>query len=165
VAAALAAADAERLRVARTYGVAAQSLRAWIASAYGHHGGTIQAAVGGNPAYVGIRAPATMDHRYLLEDVPTGLIPLLELGTAAGLRLPTLQGLVDRARVALGGEPWDCPRTLDALGLDGLDTASVRTCVEYGFVPAERTAAPAFVSPLAGLFPGRQLIPTSWSGL
>ena len=31
-------------------------------------------------------------HRYLLEDVPTGLIPLVELGKAAGLALPVLIG-------------------------------------------------------------------------
>ena len=60
------------------------------------------AAVGGNPAYVGIKAPATLEHRYLLEDVPTGLIPLIELGDAAGLAVPTLRSLARAARVSAG---------------------------------------------------------------
>jgi opine dehydrogenase len=143
VAATLAAADAERLRIARAYTVPARSLQQWVADAYGHHAETVQAAVGGNPAYVGIKAPNTLDHRYLLEDVPTGLIPLLELGCAAGLALPTLTRLVDRTRVALGGEPWPRQRTLDVLGLDGLSPREIRRFVESGFTSAHGAVAPA----------------------
>ena len=91
---------------------------------------TMREAVGGNPAYVGIKAPNTLDHRYLLEDVPTGLIPLIELGEAAGLAVPTLKSLVDTCRITLGGEPWQGQRTLDVLGLDGLSTEDIRTVVE-----------------------------------
>jgi opine dehydrogenase len=138
VAATLAAADAERLLVAEAYGVPACTLREWVAAAYGHHADNLQAAVGGNPAYVGIKAPGTLEHRYLLEDVPTGLIPLLELGRAAGLRLPTLGGLVVRGRLALGGDRWTNPRTLDALGLDGLATEEIRGLVEGGFTRASQ---------------------------
>jgi opine dehydrogenase len=130
VAEVLAAADAERLQIARAYGVDVSSLPEWIAAAYGHHAPTMQEAVGGNPAYVGIKAPTTLVHRYLLEDVPTGLIPLLALGEAAGLHLPTLRGLVNLARKTLGGQRWEGPRTLDALGLDGLGTEEIRAHVE-----------------------------------
>ena len=114
VAEVLAAADRERVQIARAYGVTVSSLPEWIAAAYGHRAATMQAAVGGNPSYVGIKAPTTIVHRYLLEDVPTGLIPLLELGEAAGLHLPTLRGLVNLARKTLGGQRWDEPRTLEA---------------------------------------------------
>jgi opine dehydrogenase len=135
VAATLADADAERLRIARAYGVAVCSLRSWVASAYGHHGDTVLTAVGGNPAYVGIKAPTSLEHRYLLEDVPTGLIPLLELGRATGLALPTLCALVERGRAARGGERWQHPRTLEALGLKGLGAQGIRTVVEQGLAP------------------------------
>jgi len=131
----LAAADEERLSIAEQYEVPACSLQDWIFEAYGHRADTVKEAVGGNPAYVGIKAPNTLDHRYLLEDVPTGLIPLIELGEAAGLALPTLSGLVDRCRIMLGGEPWQHQRTLDELGLDGMSTDDIRTVVE-GEVPA-----------------------------
>jgi opine dehydrogenase len=135
VASVLALADAERLRVARAYGAAVCSIPDWVAAAYGHHAGTMQAAVAGNPAYVGIKAPATLLHRYLLEDVPTGLIPLLELGRAAGLALPTLGGLVSLARIALAGERWQRPRTLENLGLGGLGIMEIRSVVESGRRP------------------------------
>jgi opine dehydrogenase len=141
VASVLAAADAERLAVARAYEVTLPSLPAWIAAAYGHSAGTMQAAVAGNPAYLGIKAPVTLAHRYLLEDVPTGLVPLLELGRAAGLVLPTLRGLVALAKRTLAGAPWQYPRTLEVLGLAGLEPIGIRTLVtgrfEHG-VPSRR---------------------------
>lgn len=140
VAAVLAAADAERLAVARAYGVKVPSLPEWVAAAYGHRAATLREAVAGNPAYTGIKAPTTLDHRYLLEDVPTGLVPLIELGEAAGLALPTLTGLVARAREALGGERWQRPRTLEALGLAGLEAAAIRALVEHGTAGAARLA-------------------------
>jgi opine dehydrogenase len=153
VAATLAAADAERLRIARAYGVPACSLREWIATAYGHRADSLQEAVGGNPAYVGIRAPNTLEHRYLLEDVPTGLVPLIELGGAAGLAVPVLEGLLARARAALGGQRWHAPRTLAALGLDGLDTAGIRAVVERDLVPAKTARTPAVSTSFGPLGP------------
>jgi opine dehydrogenase len=130
VAATLAAADWERLRIARAYGVTACSVPAWIPAAYGHQADTMLAAVGKNPAYVGIKAPTALIHRYLLEDVPTGLIPLIELAEAAGLAVPTLRSLLALARITLGGEPWQRPRTLHSLGLDGLSPEECRAFVE-----------------------------------
>lgn len=128
----LQAADTERLRIARAYGVAVPSLTAWIGQTYGHHADTVHAAVSGNPAYKGITAPTTVVHRYLLEDVPTGLIPLMELGRAAGLSTPTLERLIERASGLLGEEAWQQARTLDALGLDGLNTTEIQTFIERG---------------------------------
>jgi opine dehydrogenase len=154
VAATLADADGERLRIARAYGVTVCSLRAWVASAYGHHGDTVLTAVGGNPAYVGIKAPTGLEHRYLLEDVPTGLIPLLELGRAAGLASPTLCALVARGRSARGGERWQCPRTLEALGLKGLGAEGIRMVVERDLAPTAPRAAV-----FSRFAPGFELIP------
>lgn len=159
VAAVLAAADAERLRVARAYAVPACSLRDWIARAYDHHAETIYDAVAGNPAYVGIKAPTTLAHRYLLEDVPTGLIPLLELGKAAGLNLPVLTALVERSRMLLGKHRWQRQRTLATLGLDRLNARSIRAYVEQGRLPATpRTAWPA-LRPLGHFASGLELNP------
>jgi opine dehydrogenase len=153
VAAALEAADAERLSIADAFGVPAESLPEWVVGAYGHRADTVREAVGGNPAYVGIKAPTTLLHRYLLEDVPTGLVPLVELGRGAGLSLPVLGGLVGRARAVLGGACWPRPRTLAELGLEGLDAEAVREFVERGLVSAYPAA------PAARFIPGLELVP------
>ena len=145
VAAVLAKADAERVRIARAYGIRAYNLQEWIASAYGHRAKSVFDAIGGNPAYAGIKAPTTLAHRYLFEDVPTGLIPLIELGRAAGITAPTLEQLVDLARRNHGGQPWQDPRTLESLGLDGLTPERIRALVE-----SEENITPAVpVAPFA----------------
>jgi opine dehydrogenase len=134
-------------------------LQGWIASAYHHRGATLKEAVGGNPAYVGIKAPLTLEHRYLLEDVPTGLVPLIELGRAAGLRCPTLGALVERAKEVLGGERWQQARTLDSLGLAGLTPAAIRTLVERGLPAGARTTEPAPSFTVAPVVSGLGMIP------
>jgi opine dehydrogenase len=150
----LARADLERIRIAEAYGERVQSLVEWIATAYGHSAGSMQAAVGGNPAYVGIKAPSTLNHRYLWEDVPTGLIPLLALSDAAGLDSPTLRSLVRLARLKLGGVRWQNPRTLASLGLAGCSTAEVRRVVSSGEY-RNATAVPSRQPLFAGIQTGR----------
>jgi len=142
VAAALVRADGERLGIARAYGVRTHSVQDWIAAAYGHHAANMLTAVAGNPAYVGIKAPLTLEHRYLLEDVPTGLIPLIELGDAAGLASPTLRGLVELARAALVGKRWERQRTLDVLGLEGFGAQAIRNFVERGSASIPKVLRP-----------------------
>jgi opine dehydrogenase len=156
----LAAADEERLRVAGCYGVAVQSLQAWIGAAYGHHANSIKEAVGGNPAYAGIKAPSSLQHRYLLEDVPTGLIPLIELGQAAGLALPTLLYLVSLARAKLGGARWQHPRSLESLGLAGLDADDIRVRVVFGS-PRQHAASRRCLQAAGPRFATAMEVPTS----
>src|ERR1035438_6104079 len=95
-------------------------------------------AIAGNPAYVGIKAPSTVHHRYLLEDVPTGLIPLIELGTAAGLTLPTLRSLVTLAEVTMGIDTWRQERSLESLGLNNLSIPEIRSLITTGSTPTKR---------------------------
>jgi opine dehydrogenase len=136
----LAAADEERLRIAAAYGERVPSLIEWIAAAYGHHAGTLLAALAANPAYRGIKAPTTLQHRYLLEDVPTGLLPLIELGAAADLAAPTLRSLAALAESTLGVRTWPHQRSLRSLGLDGLDIEGIQSVVALGSTMSRPTA-------------------------
>ncbi len=132
VAAVLAAADAERCAVARAYGVPARTLQEWLADAYGGHEADLRRAVIRNPAYQEIMAPTAIDHRYLREDVPTGLVPLAELGGAAGVACPTLEGLISLTGALLGCDYRMNGRNLAALGLQGVDPAEIRLIVDEG---------------------------------
>ncbi len=159
VAAMLEQADAERLAVARAYGVPAWSLPEWVASAYGHHADRIESALRDNPAYAGIKAPTTLDHRYLHEDVPTGLIPLAELGWAAGLAMPTLRSIISLGREMLGGKSWHRPRTLAALGLHRMTPAEIRAVVEGEPTRRRQPLTPVAPMPTADVRSGLALVP------
>jgi opine dehydrogenase len=44
-----------------------------------------------------IKAPSSLEHRYMKEDIPYGLVPLSELGRAAGVRTPVIDALITLA--------------------------------------------------------------------
>lgn len=59
-------------------------------------------AIRGGKANSTIKAPDTLDHRYLHEDIPFGLVPLIALGQTAGIDTPVASALVALAEVISG---------------------------------------------------------------
>lgn len=87
--------DAERVAVARGCGVDTPTTAEWLQTSYGLPPGDIYTCIRANEAYSTIDAPRTLDHRYVHEDVPTGLVPLEALGRAVGVPVPTVTMLID----------------------------------------------------------------------
>ncbi|MDI3299317.1 MAG: NAD/NADP octopine/nopaline dehydrogenase family protein [Bacillota bacterium] len=117
----LEALDGERLAVARALGVAVQSARAWLEEAYGACGDDLYGAIQSNPAYGGIAAPCSLQNRYILEDVPTGLVPLASLGRELGVPVPLTEALVTLACQVAGVDLRARGRTLENLGFEGAE--------------------------------------------
>jgi opine dehydrogenase len=69
----------------------------------------------------------------MVEDVPTGLIPMSALGAAVGVKTPVIDTLVDITRYMTGKSFAAEGRTLERLGLAGMDAAQIRRVVEEGF--------------------------------
>jgi opine dehydrogenase len=89
------------------------------------------------PGFQGLGAPASLQHRYLLEDVACGLVTMLELGEVFGVELPTMAAIVEVASVLLGRDlRLESRRGLAALGLAGLTAENV-----VGYLQRD-TAAP-----------------------
>ncbi len=124
--------DAERLAVARSLGVRARSLVEWIGDAYGASGPTAYEAVVNTRAYQGIKAPSDPDTRYILEDVPTGLVPMSALGRLAGVSTPLMDAVIAIASRMADRDFRATGRTLENLGLDGMTPEELLTYVEEG---------------------------------
>jgi opine dehydrogenase len=92
-----------------------------------------------NPHYRSVKAPTTLDHRYLWEDVPMGLVPISDVAGAVGVKTPAIDRLIDEASGILGRDFRRTGRTLDKLGLN-------RNCVkqELASIISGRTIAPRF---------------------
>lgn len=81
--------DAERIAIARACGVRVRTLHEHFRLSFAARGETMEAmaaslaAAGADPA-----GPATLDSRYVTEDVPFGLWPTIALATAAGVPVP-----------------------------------------------------------------------------
>ncbi|REJ36526.1 MAG: NADP transhydrogenase subunit alpha, partial [Bacillota bacterium] len=135
VAAVLEQLDAERLRVARAYGVRAVSTRRWLRLAYGADGASLYEAIQNNPGYRGIQAPASLRHRYLTEDVPASLVPLAAFGRLAGLEMPVCSMLIQLAERVLGRDFTTAGRTLERMGLGGLQVDDIIRWATTGVHP------------------------------
>lgn len=140
--------DAERLAVAAALGVITMSARDWLASAYGAQGATLYEAIQNNEGYRGIKAPQTLRHRYIVEDVPTGLIPIASFGRHLGLQTPFTESLIQMACGVTTTNYWLSGRTVESLGLAGMTPAEIRAYVETGLraLPSKAAEAiPAFI--------------------
>ena len=77
--------------------------------------------------------PKSLDHKFITEDVPTGLIPMSALGRAAGVRTPAIDALVELVRKMTGKDFAADARTLERLELSGMDAPQVRRVMDEGF--------------------------------
>lgn len=119
--------DGERLAVARALNVPAISAVKWLQQAYGVPDCTnLYDAIQQNPAYRGIKAPDTINIRYITEDVPTGLVPLANLARKVGVATPVITMVINLACQMFKRDFWTEGRTLVKLGLEKASTEELR---------------------------------------
>ncbi len=109
--------DKEMRRISRALGITTLSVTDWLASRYGLTGDDPYLMIRSNPTYCGIMAPDTLDHRYLWEDIPTGLVPVSSIGKALNIETRVIDSLIDLANETLGRDFRTEGRTLESLGL------------------------------------------------
>ncbi|HHV54638.1 MAG TPA: NAD(P)-binding domain-containing protein [Firmicutes bacterium] len=131
----LEALDAERLAVARRLRLKLPSAREWLARTYGAAGENLHEALQHHPGYKDIRAPQSLDTRYLWEDVPCGLVPLVSLGKEYGVPTPVAESLVRLASAITGVDFYAHGRTLTRMGLSGLTVDQLRAVARNGELP------------------------------
>ncbi len=109
--------DKEMRYVSGALGITTLSVIDWLASRYGLTGNDPYQMIRSNPTYCGIMAPDTLDHRYLWEDIPTGLVPVSSIGKALNIETRIIDSLIDLANETLGRDFRSEGRTLESLGL------------------------------------------------
>jgi opine dehydrogenase len=110
--------DQERLSLAHRLGVTAVSILDWISDTYGVKETELKRALDQVPAYGSVPVPKIIQHRYLLEDVPYGLVPFASLGEAMGLPMTATRRVISLADRILGCDFNAEGRTVERLGLD-----------------------------------------------
>lgn len=113
--------DRERMRIADSLGINAISAQDWLKMAYNAEGEDLREAIHNQPGYRGIRAPATIKHRYITEDIPCSLVPLASLGRRFGIRVRAMESIIRLACIAHRRDYWESGRTLESLGIDHLE--------------------------------------------
>jgi len=118
--------DQERIAVASALGIRTHRARDWLYQAYAATGDSLLEAIQTTPGYKGVRAPAVMNHRYILEDVPMSLVPLASLGDHLGVKVPTMKAVIHIASLMDGTDFWKTGRTVARMGLAKLGVKEIR---------------------------------------
>jgi opine dehydrogenase len=130
--------NAERVAAAAALGASVPNLEDWFERTYGVRGASLSETcqlLTTNPdgPYQATGTPSSWQHKYIAEDVPVGLIPMSALGTAAAVPTPAIDAVIRLAQTLAGRDFAGDARTLDRMGLGGMDAAQIRQTLRDGF--------------------------------
>ena len=121
--------DEERLDVARALGVRSVSAREWLYLSYDSPGRNLHEAIHNTEAYRGIKAPPSIAHRYIWEDIPMSLVPIVAIGSLLGVPTPTIEMIIRLGSLLHGRDYAAEGRTAERLGLAGLSLKEIHMIV------------------------------------
>lgn len=129
--------DAERMAVARALEVPTTTFlahfhEAGLTSAQAVASGSIYRAAQESVPNQTIRAPVSLEHRYVVEDVAFGLVPMAAFGTLVEVATPVMNALIVLASAALGRDLAEEGLTLSRLGLEGRTEKALPEYLEEG---------------------------------
>jgi len=124
--------DLERCAVAQAYCTPVVSAEEWLRRSYDTCGGDLYELIQHNDAYADIRAPRSIDARYLTEDVPMSLVPLSELARIAGVPVPNIDAVITLAGTLFGRDFRAQGRSAARLGIEGMRRDRVVRYFETG---------------------------------
>lgn len=124
--------DRERVTVASSLGIRARTALEWLQLAYDTRGDDLHEAIHNQPGYYGIKAPNTLKHRYIFEDVPMSLVPMAALGTRYGVSVRGMDSMIRLANFVHSTDYWRRGRTLDKLGIEHYSVSELTDFVREG---------------------------------
>jgi opine dehydrogenase len=134
VARVLEALDRERVTVASSLGIRARTAMEWLKLSYDASGEDLNEAIHNQPGYYGIKAPPTLNHRYIFEDVPMSLVPIASLGQRFGVSVRAMDSLIQLSSIIHHTDYWRRGRTITKLGLDHLSIGELTAYVNDGLM-------------------------------
>jgi len=124
--------DSERVAVATALGVRTQTAAEWLRAAYHSRGDNLREVILNNPGYRDVKGPRTLNHRYLLEDVPMSLVPIVGLGRRHGVSVKGMDGMIRLACIVQGTDYRRRGRRLRRLGIARLSASELLRYVNEG---------------------------------
>jgi Glycerol-3-phosphate dehydrogenase len=124
--------DRERVTVAAALGIRARTALEWLKMAYDATGADLHEAIHNQPGYYGIKAPPTLNHRYITEDVPASLVPIAALGERYGVSVRGMDSIIRLACIIHRTDYWRRGRTLERMGIEGMSVSEVTRYVMEG---------------------------------
>lgn len=124
--------DRERVTVASALGIRARTALEWLKLAYDTDGEDLHEAIHNQPGYYGIKAPPTLNHRYLFEDIPMSLVPIASLGMRYGVSVRGMESIIRIGSIIHRTDYWRRGRTVEKLGLEQWSVSELTRFVQEG---------------------------------
>lgn len=124
--------DAERVSLGSSLGIRLAGVTEWMKKSYDIEGHSLHETIQNNSYYSAIEAPSSLRHRYLMEDVSTGLVPYEALSIALGLKVKLMTQLIDLASEMLDIDFRSQGRHFGRLGWDGMSVDAIRAVLTGG---------------------------------
>ncbi|MCZ6632797.1 MAG: NAD/NADP octopine/nopaline dehydrogenase family protein [bacterium] len=129
------AVDAERRAIAKALGYDLPPANEAFHNAGFGPKGDLWATINGSLMLTRLKAPGTLESRWLTEDIPYGLAAWSSVGTQFGVETPILRSIVDIGSIVIGVDGWTSGRGVEELGISGLSLEALHTYLQTGQVP------------------------------
>jgi opine dehydrogenase len=126
--------DRERVTVASALGIRARTALEWLKLAYDTDGENLYEAIHNQPGYYGIKAPPTLNHRYLFEDIPMSLVPIASIGKRYGVSVGGMESMIKIGSIIHRTDYWRRGRTVEKLGLEQWSVSELTRFVQEGVI-------------------------------
>ncbi len=92
----------------------------WLELAYNARGENLYEAMHNQTGYYGIKAPPTLNHRYIFEEIPMSLVPIASIGERYGVSVNCIRSIISLGCILHNTDYWRKGRTIEKLGIKDL---------------------------------------------
>jgi opine dehydrogenase len=126
--------DRERVTVASALGIRARTALEWLKLAYDTTGADLYEAIHNQPGYYGIKAPPTLNHRYIFEEIPMSLVPIASLANRFGVSVRGIESIIRIGSIIHRTDYWRRGRTVEKLGIERWSVSELTRFVQEGVI-------------------------------
>jgi len=129
--------DKERIEVGRALDLDLVPTKDVLLKWYSHQGAkgeTLYEVLSTNPAYKWDDAPKTLHHRFFLEDIPYGMVPMESMGKLVGVPTTISSSIINLACTLTGKDLRRNARDLESLNLTGLSKEDISDIMINGIL-------------------------------
>lgn len=123
----LEAMDADRVAVAKAFGVEVADVKTWLADTYGYADMTLHEGLQkmAHTHYAYAPAPKVITHRYLVQEVSCIAVPIAAFAKVAGVPSVATDTAIEMANLLTGRDFRAEGRSLDNLGIAGMSVGEI----------------------------------------
>lgn len=124
--------DKERLSIGKALGLDIMSIEDFYLDMYNVEADSLAEVTNKVKAYSGVKGHSSVNTRYLLEDIPYSIIPMIGLAKLLGVDVPIMESTVVLSQAVLQKDFSKDARTIDQVGLANMDKDELLEFVKTG---------------------------------